>query len=343
MPRKTRIDAPGALHHIIIRGIERKAIFKDDQDYHNFLTRLGKILTANSTSCFAWALMKNHVHLLLKTGLSPLSTVMRRLLTGYAQQFNRRHRRHGHLFQNRYKSFLCEEDPYLLELVRYIHLNPLRAGVVSDIKELSEYKRSGHAVIMGKVKQAWQDTDYVLAYFNKKDNLARKGYAAYVSEGISKGRRPDLVGGGLVRSNGGWLALKELRETNTRVISDERILGSSEFAESVLKKANEAYERKTELLAKGIKLDQVIEIVAEHFDLDMDQIKRKGRKRSVAIARSVVCALAVDRLMMSGTDISRSLNITPSAVSKLISRGREESLFGKVESKMMEFFGNNTA
>ncbi len=134
MPRKARIDAPGALHHIIVRGIERKAIFKDCHDRDNFLDRLGTILTESSTACYAWVLMTNHVHFLLKTGLPPLATVMRRLLTGHAVQFNRRHKRHGHLFQNRYKSFLCEEDPYLLELVRYIHLNPIRAGIVKDLK-----------------------------------------------------------------------------------------------------------------------------------------------------------------------------------------------------------------
>ena len=136
MPRKARIDAPGALHHIVIRGIERKPIFKDSQDYQNFIDRLGNILSESSTPCFAWVLMTNHCHLLLRTGLAPISTVMRRLLTGYAQQFNRRHRRYGHLFQNRYKSFLCEEELYLLELVRYIHLNPIRAGRVKDLKVL---------------------------------------------------------------------------------------------------------------------------------------------------------------------------------------------------------------
>ncbi len=107
MPRKARIDAPGALHHIIVRGIEKKAVFKDSIDYRNFLDRFGKILLESRTPCFAWALMSNHAHLLLKTGMAALATVMRRLLTGYAQQFNRRHRRHGHLFQNRYKSILA--------------------------------------------------------------------------------------------------------------------------------------------------------------------------------------------------------------------------------------------
>jgi putative transposase len=155
MPRKTRIDAPGALHHIILKGIERKPIFKDDRDYRNFLGRLGKVLTETSTPCYAWALMPNHVHLLLRTGLYAIATVMRRVLTGYAQQFNRRHKRHGHLFQNRYKSFLCEENPYLLELVRYIHLNPFRGGLVRDLEDLAGWARCGHSVLMGRLKHEW--------------------------------------------------------------------------------------------------------------------------------------------------------------------------------------------
>ena len=125
MPRKSRIDAPGALHHIICRGIERQRIFQDDRDRDNFLQRLSAIVIETGTACFAWALIPNHFHLLLKTGNAPIATVMRRLLTGYAVSYNRRHNRHGHLFQNRYKSILCQEDAYLLEFVRYIHLNPM--------------------------------------------------------------------------------------------------------------------------------------------------------------------------------------------------------------------------
>ncbi len=122
MPRKARIDAAGALHHIIVRGIERRKIFWDDADRDSFVNRLGKVLIETHTDCFAWAMIPNHVHLLMRTGLTPIATVMRRLLTGYAVGFNRRHLRHGHLFQNRYKSIICQQDPYLLELVRYIHL-----------------------------------------------------------------------------------------------------------------------------------------------------------------------------------------------------------------------------
>jgi putative transposase len=134
MPRKARIDAAGALHHIIIRGIEGRKIFRGDEDLENFLDRLAGLLPKTQTRCFAWALLPNHAHLLLQTGVVPIASLMRRLLTGYAVFFNLRYYRHGHLFQNRYKSILCQEDTYLKELVRYIHLNPLRAGLVADLK-----------------------------------------------------------------------------------------------------------------------------------------------------------------------------------------------------------------
>jgi len=173
MPRKARIDAPGALHHLIIRGIEKRKIFEDDKDRYQFIKRLAHILTEAETPIYAWALIPNHVHLLLKTGLTPIATIMRRLLTGYAVYFNRRHRRYGHLFQNRYKSILCQEEPYFRELVRYIHLNPLRAKLVENIKALDKYPYSGHSAVVGKVKRDWQQVNYVLGFFGKRKSDAR--------------------------------------------------------------------------------------------------------------------------------------------------------------------------
>ena len=208
MPRKARIDAPGAVHHIICRGIERGKIFRDEQDCDRFLDRLGEVLVDTGTPCFAWALIPNHIHLLFRTGQTPVPTVMRRILTGHAVYFNRRHRRHGQLFQNRYKSILCQEDSYLLELVRYIHLNPLRARLVPELKDLNRYPFSGHSVLMGNRKREWQDTDYILGFFAAKVSLARRRYGAYVQRGVDKGERPDLTGGGLIRSVGGWSAVQ---------------------------------------------------------------------------------------------------------------------------------------
>ena len=149
MPRQPRLDAPGVLQHVMARGIERRKIFWDDKDCNSFLDRLADILEETQTQCYAWALIPNHFHILLRTGPTPLSKVMRRFMTGYAVTFNKRHKRAGHLFQNRYKSVICEEDPYLLELIRYIHLNPLRARLVEDLKELDKYPWTGHSAILG--------------------------------------------------------------------------------------------------------------------------------------------------------------------------------------------------
>ena len=129
---------------------------------------------------------------------------MRRLLTGYAVSFNRRHKRHGQLFQNRYKSIVCQEEVYLRELVRYIHLNPIRAGIVRTLTELNKYPYSGHSVLMGRKKRPWQDVDYVLSYFDDTPRRARKEYVSYVEASLDQGRRKELTGGGLIRSLGGW-------------------------------------------------------------------------------------------------------------------------------------------
>ena len=154
------MDAPGALHHVMGRGIERTNIFRTDRDRHDFLNRLGDLCQDGSLIVYAWSTLSNHFHLLVRTARQPISRSMKKLLTGYVVNFNLRHKRTGHLFQNRYKSILCEDDPYLLELTRYIHLNPLRAGMVGDLEGLKNYPWAGHSVIMGRVERKWQDILY---------------------------------------------------------------------------------------------------------------------------------------------------------------------------------------
>jgi len=335
MPRKSRIDAPGALNHIVIRGIEKKAIFKDKCDYSNFLDRLGNILEDTSTPCYAWALMTNHVHLLLKTGLSPLSTVMRRLLTGYAQQFNRRHKRHGPLFQGRYKSFLCEEDSYLLELVRYIHLNPLRAKKVKDLQELSACSKCGHSVLMGKIERQWQDTEYVLSFFGKTVRSARISYVDFVRQGIELGSRPELVGGGLLRSIGGWSELEAYKKEGTRIISDERILGSSDFVEKVLNKAEEAYSTKVRLKAKGVTIEKLITETTAYFEIESEDIKGTSKERTVSQARSIICYLGSRWLSISQAVLARRLGLSPTTVSKAVIRGRRNRTSQIIKERLL--------
>ena len=315
MPRKSRIDAPGALHHIFVRGIKRQRIFSDDQDRDNFVKRLGDIVTETQTACFAWALIPNHAHILLRTGQAPLATVMRRLLTGYAVSFNRRHRRHGHLFQNRYKSILCQEDTYLLELVRYVHLNPLRAKILETLTESDKYPYSGHSALMGKVKRDFQDTAYVLRLFGRKVATARKAYRTYVEKGIARGRRPELVGGGLVRSAGGWSAVKAMRRAQDHMKSDERILGDGEFTQAILDRAQEHLEERYRLKAQGYDLEKVTLRVSSELGIDAEQVWRAGKHPLTVKARSLLCYWAVRKLGFSATELSKKLGISQRSVS----------------------------
>jgi len=323
MPRRSRIDAPGALHHIIARGIERGEIFKDDADRRNFIDRLAGIIKETDTLCYGWALIPNHFHLLLKTGLTPISTVMRRLLTGYAVSFNRRHRRYGHLFQNRYKSILCQQDAYLLELVRYVHLNPLRARLVSSLEALDKYPFSGHGTIMGKSKNDWQYAEGVLGLFAEKVFLARRRYRNFVKKGIEQGKRDDLTGGGLVRSSGGWSKLKAMRRAKLFQKADERILGDGDFVEQVLAKAQERLDRKLTLQADGIDLEEVARKVAKIMDLEPSEVWAPGKERRRVRARSLFCYWACRDLGLSMAELSRKFNISETAVSLSVKRGEK--------------------
>jgi putative transposase len=336
MPRQARIDAPGALHHIIARGIENRPIFENDADRDDFVARLSRILTASATPCYAWALIPNHFHLLLQTGETPVSTVMRRLLTGYAGSFNRRHHRCGRLFQNRFKSILCQQDPYLRELVRYIHLNPLRAGIVNTLAELDRYAYCGHCRIMGRIGDGWQAVTYILALFGRQKAAARRHYRAFIKDGIDRGRRPELTGGGLVRSAGGWRALQSRSRTAAHRKGDERILGDSDFVAEVLEKAREKMDQRYQLRSEGYTFDALVASVAEYCELKTEEVCAPSKQPRRARARSLLAYLAAEKLGMKGSVIGRRLNLSQSAVSRAVRRGEilaEESGFSIIDAR----------
>lgn len=323
MPRKARIDAPGALHHIMARGIGRCSIFRNDSDRDDFLDRLDLILGDTQTACYAWALIPNHFHLLLRTGIVPIATVMRRLLSGYAQSFNRRHRRQGHLFQNRYKSILCQEDTYMLELVRYIHLNPLRAGVVADYRRLNAYRYCGHCVLLGKRINGFQHIDAVLNRFAKTIRMSRERYDKFVKKGIAQGKRPELSGGGLVRSAGGWTAVKMLRKARLFQKADERILGDGDFVQNVLDRANEQLEHTHSIKALGYTFSMVVERVATLLDMPVEEVKSNSKRAVCVKARSMVCYWAHDELKMSQTELALQFNVSQPAVCAAMRKGQK--------------------
>jgi len=376
MPRQARLDAPGLLQHVMARGIERRKIFWDDQDRQSFLERLALILDETQTQCYAWALIPNHFHLLLRTSLTPLSKVMRRLMTGYAVTFNKRHKRSGHLFQNRYKSIVCEEDSYLLELIRYIHLNPLRAGLAKDLKELDKYPWTGHSAIMGKknnflvpkqqpnnfpfagrriafsqfcpetekatinpenpvdpacpvapgdgtgVKNkplAEKTIEEVLLQFGDKLREARRRYRQFVKQGIDQGSRPDLQGGGLVRSAGNKASLLG-RKKEEREKGDARILGSGDFVNETLEQSETLLEKK--YLAKR-PIEELVEIVAGKLGLKPELICSENRQRQYSEARSLLAWLAVEEVGHPAAEVARFLGISRMGVQKAVIRGSE--------------------
>ena len=324
MPRIARLDTPGLLHHVMIRGIERRKIVRGNKDHEDFIERLSILLPETKTQCYAWVFMPNHIHMLLRSGPSGISTLMRRLLTGYVVSYNRRHKRHGPLFQNRYKSIICQEDTYFQELVRYIHLNPLRAKIVMDLNELDKYAYCGHSALMGKIKREWQDVEYVLGYFGKRIGSSRKNYRPYVEKGISMGRRAELVGGGLIRSMGGWDEIKKMRLTGQdRIKSDQRILGESDFVLEVLSESEERLTQTYELRRRGFNYEKALERVSLLFELEGEYITGKGRQQDRVRARDLLCYWCCIKLGISMAELAKRLNLTLAAVSCAVKRGEK--------------------
>jgi hypothetical protein len=241
---------------------------------------------------------------------------MRRLLTGYVVNFNLRHKRHGHLLQNRYKSIICEDDPYLLELTRYIHLNPLRAGIVRDIKGLNQYRWAGHSAIMGRVKREWQDIGTVLRYFGKGHKAIDK-YERYVEEGISWGKRPELVGGGLIRSLGGWSQVLSLRRKGMKVAFDERVLGGEDFIERLLSEAEEREKETLRISRKVPGLMVLAKRIMEGEGIEERELRSGTRKKQVVRARRMIFQLAIGKMGYPGAEVARFLGVTTSSVNRL--------------------------
>jgi putative transposase len=314
MPRKARLDAPGTLHHVIVRGAERRAIFSAPADRRDFIARCAALFPESRTACYAWALLSNHAHLLLRTGTVPLSTVMARLLSGYATTYNLRHNRSGHLFQNRYKSIICQEESYFKELVRYIHLNPLRSNQVSDLPALAAHRWSGHAALLNKRACPWQDVSYVLSIFG-----GIPAYLHFVEQGLTQGHRPDLTGGGLIRSNGGW---REVTRSRSLMKGDERILGDTSFVMTILAHAGETLERGAALRQAHIDLDTVAQRVCDLFAVTSDDLYGKGRQKRLVEARSLYCFWAARELGTPQKALAVRFSVTEPAISYAVTRGQ---------------------
>lgn len=320
MPRKARLDAPGTLHHVIVRGIEKRDIVFGDKDRENFVGRLGQLSEKTGNSVMAWALMTNHAHILVKSGRGGLSEFMRRLLTGYAISFNLRHQRSGHLFQNRYKSIICQEDAYFKELVRYIHLNPLRAKVVADLDTLDAYPWSGHSALVGKSAQPWLNVESVLKWFGQNPSDARQGYREFMLKGVDQGRRPELVGGGLVRSLGGWSAVKALRKTGEMELSDSRILGDGDFVAQMMEEIDASQKRQFKTSEHINSAVEFIKSACNHQGVPYRAMINGSRARDVSGVRKALVVELIRNFGLTKAETARQLGVTTSAIARILAR-----------------------
>lgn len=327
MPRGPRLDCPGALHHVIVRGIERRRIFRSLADRELFLDRLAEWVLESHAGLYAWALMPNHAHLLLRTGQLPLSRLMQAWLSTYSTTFNRRHHRSGHLFQNRFKSTLVEEEPYVRQLLAYIHLNPVRSRLPVTLDSLDRYPWTGHAVLLGHHTYPAQDSDFVLSLFGRSVHEARYTYQRFVHEYARGGQFCDLDGGGLRRSLGGWTHRERLTGGRERWAYDERVLGSSEFVHKSLSDDDRPAVAPSKPAAV---IQPLLDAVCERFRVSPGEIASRSLRPKVLDARAALSYAAVIHHGLSFTEVARQVGLSRRSISRAIQRAQIAGLTGTV-------------
>lgn len=263
MARKPRVYYPGALYHVILRGNAGNPIFLDTRDRTRFYLLLQEGIERFRHRIHAFCLMSNHVHLAIQVADIPLSRIIQNLSFRYTRWINWRQGQSGHLFQGRYKAVLVDADAYLLELTRYIHLNPVRAGVV---KEPEDYLWSGHRAYLGREVIPWLTTDWVLSQFSKRESSARKSYDRFIQGGKGGNYRKDCHVGS---------------ET------DSRILGDDEFIDRVMEKEGQSPRHR-------VGLDRIIQEVCKSFSLQEGDFLVSGRDHKVSKARGMAAWLVME-------------------------------------------------
>jgi putative transposase len=334
MPRHARVDLPGLTHHAMIRGLNRQPIFRVPADCRDFLDRIKAAVERVPVEILAWALMPNHAHFLLRSGAQGLAPFMRRLLSGYANAFNKRHRRVGYVFQDRFKSLICDEEEYLLTLVRYIHLNPLKGGLVRTMEALGRYPYCGHGAILGVVPRSWQNTHEILARFSQTPGPARAGYLAFVRDRISEGEPLDKLGGGLLEPL--LRAARRARREGEHEPYDSRILGNGDFVQKVWRQAEETETIRMKMKQSAFDLRAAAHRIAERLGLEERVFFEKGRSSRVSEGKAVLIYVGVEYLGKSTKAMAELTRMSVPAASKARGRGgdliRERRWVGLVDS-----------
>jgi putative transposase len=288
MARKTRVEFEGAFYHVIVRGNRRQKIFRDDRDRLYYLKRVEHYRQRYQFKIYAYVLMSNHVHLLLETGKTPLSKILQGLQFTYTQYYNRRYRTVGHLFQGRYKAILCDRDAYLLELVRYIHLNPAR---LKNPQDLIGYLWSSHHTYLGGTGPVTVDTALVLAELGNSAAQARRAYRNFIEDGQTVGH-----------------------EERYYQLVDQRFLGDEIFVQQVLERAPKSEIRPAK---PKIQFERLLRAVAQIHACGAKDLTAAGRERTWSRPRAQLAYLARDWCGMKAIEIAQRLNRDASMVSRL--------------------------
>jgi len=279
MARRARAEVAGGLYHVITRGNNRRQMFDAPEDYEKFLSLLAVQKARLPFFLYAYCLMTNHVHLLIERQADAIGRIMHRVLTGYSQYYNRRYRRLGHLLQGRHKSILCQSDRYLSELVRYIHLNPVRAGMV---EKPEQYKYSGHRAYLGLERPGIVDVDPVLRHFGVKKTVARERYGQFVAAGMKLGHQPELY-----------------------PTDEGRILGTEEFVDATIHHIGEAGRA----VRKEERVKVNIQFSAEALIEAVEKICRISRAQFCGASKSAAAVMAKELFVLTGRRAGASLKL----------------------------------
>jgi REP element-mobilizing transposase RayT len=284
MARRNRLDAPLVAHHVILRGLDGARIFFGADDYHDFVDRLSQLLPDCDAGCLSWVLMPNHVHMVVQTAHGELSRLMRRLNTGYAMRFNRVHERKGYVFQNRFRSRIVTGDDDLIGLIRYVHRNPLEAGLVASLEALAHFPWSGHGALVGaREPLPFEAVSDALGLFGDDPRRSRSELRA-------------------------WM---------------ERRVPCQDEPEVTMHAAAAEPPRPERFEPQGrIGLDALLRAACERYGLTPDELASGSKQRQVAHARAVVAWIAAVQLRLARRRIAGALGVTPTAVSSALARGR---------------------
>jgi len=313
MPRKARLSVPGAVTHAMARCIDGRYLLTDDEDGRFFVNTLSRCLIESSCPCYAWALMKNHYHVLLRLGEGELWETFKPLNTQLAQFHNRKYGRRGPLFMDRFKSIVTQDQNYIEELVRYVHLNPLRAGLCKVAHDLHHYPWSGHRAILGLDTHQFQDTQTVLRLFGRTGASAQKAYLAFLSEGAAKQDSNDIVA--FVRSSNDG---SEKGEGPRRWV-----IGDPDFVRKVVTDSRARKLRLSRFQREGADFTPIALTACKAFAVTREALLRRHRGGPASDARRCFCFIAVRCCGARGTEVARYLGIHPTAVSAMLRKGRK--------------------